>query len=208
MTRPFLLGLTGSMGAGKSTVAGMFRDAGIPVWDADATVHAIYAKGGKGAVLIGAMRPQAVRGGSVNRAELKTWIAEDPEALRKIEKAVHPLVAANRNRFLAQETARGAGLVVFDVPLLYEIGAEAEVDAVLVVTAPEELRRERVMAREGAKEGDFERLTSRQMPDSEKRKRADFVIESILPAPTRREVLALIDRIANLSTHARNRSRH
>lgn len=192
MTRPFVLGLTGSIGMGKSTVAAMFREAGVPVWDADAAVAALYAPGGAGVPAIAALCPAAVAGGAVDRAVLRDWIAADPAALGRIEAAIHPLVAADRRRFLAAEAAAGARLVVLDIPLLFETGAESGADATLVVSAPPEVQRARVLARPGMTEAAFERLLAKQMPDAEKRRRADHVIWSVELGPTRREVGRLI----------------
>lgn len=192
MNRPFALGLTGSIGMGKSTVAGIFREAGVPVWDADAAVRRIYGKGGAGAERIARLRPEAVADGAVSRAELRRWIAEDSGALAAIEAAIHPLVASDRADFLAGAEAADEPLVVLDIPLLYEIGAEAEVDAVLVVTAPPELQRQRVLARDGMTEAEFERILARQLPDAEKRARADYIIQSLELDATRASVRHLL----------------
>jgi dephospho-CoA kinase len=200
--RPFVLGLTGSIGMGKSTVAQMFRDEGIPVWDADGAVHRLYAKGGAGVAQIAALRPEAVHDGEVSRPALRAWIAEDPTALARIEKAVHPLVAADRADFLAGADAADEPLVVLDIPLLFETGGERLVDAVLVVTAPAELQRERVLARPGITEADFERLLAKQMSDAEKRARADYIVQSIELEPTRQSVQALIGHLKEQNGHA------
>ena len=191
-TKPFLLGLTGSIGMGKSTVARMIREEGIPVWDADGAVHRLYARGGAGVTQIEALRPEAVRDGEVSRPALRAWIAEDPGALERIEKAIHPLVAADRADFLAGADAADEPLVVLDIPLLFETGGEHYVDAVLVVTAPPELQRERVLARPGITEADLERMLAKQMSDAEKRARADYIIQSIELEATRQSVRALI----------------
>jgi dephospho-CoA kinase len=189
---PFVLGLTGSIGMGKSTVARMFREEGIPVWDADGAVHRLYARGGDGVAQIAALRPEAVQDGQVSRPALRAWIAEDPGALERIENAIHPLVAADRADFLAGADAAEEPLVVLDIPLLFETGGERLVDAVLVVTAPPELQRERVLARPGITEADLERMLAKQMSDAEKRARADFIVQSIEPEPTRQSIQALI----------------
>jgi dephospho-CoA kinase len=202
MSRPFLLGLTGSIGMGKSTVAGLFREAGVPVWDADAAVHELYAAGGAGAAAIAALRPGAVPDGAVDRAALRAWIAEDDRALKRIEAAIHPLVAADRAGFIARAAADAAPLVVLDIPLLYETGADAAMDAVLVVTAPPEVQRARVLARPGMTEADFARLLAKQLPDAEKRARADHVIRSVELEPTRAAVLELIRQITGSQAHA------
>jgi dephospho-CoA kinase len=195
MKRPFVLGLTGSIGMGKSTVAGFFRDEDIAVWDADETVHRLYAKGGSAARRIVAFRPHAVIDGAVSREALKEWIKEDPTALRTIEELVHPLVASERDDFLEGADAAQEEIVVLDIPLLYETKAESIVDAVLVVSAPAEIQRARVMARPGMTEETFEQLLEKQMPDAQKRERADYVIQSVDMDSTRAAVKSLIARI-------------
>lgn len=197
MTRPFLLGLTGSIGMGKSTTAAMFADEGIPVWDADATVHALYAEGGAAVPVIGTLFADAIKGGAVSRDRLKRHIAADPGALARIEQIVHPLVAAHRAGFVDGAAAMGARLVVLDIPLLFETGAERSLDATLVVSAPAEVQRERVMARPGMTGDHMARLLARQMPDADKRARADHVIETAAMEPARAAVRALIDRLVN-----------
>ena len=185
----FRLGLTGSIGMGKSTTAAMFRAEGIPVWDADAAVHRLYAPGGAAVGPLGVLRPQAVRDRGIDRARLKDWIAEEPEALARIEVVVHPLVAADRAAFLDQAQA---DIVVLDIPLLFEKGTEAEMDAVLLVTAPRDVQRARVLARPGMTEAQFEAIVARQMPDRDKRALADHVIETLSEAAAREGVRALI----------------
>ena len=178
MTRPFLLGLTGSIGMGKSTTAQMFRDAGVPVWDADATVHVLYSAGGAAVAAIAAMFPDAVVDGAVDRARLKAQIAADKGALKRLEAVVHPLVAAHRAGFVAGAAAMGATLLVLDIPLLFETGADRQMDATLVVTAPPEVQRARVLERPGMTDAHLATILARQMPDAEKRARADHVIET------------------------------
>lgn len=192
MKRPFRLGLTGSIGMGKSTTASMFRDEGVPVWDADAVVHQLYARGGAGVAAIAGIRPQAVVDGAVSRPALKAWIDEDPSALGRIESVVHPLVVSDRSAFLARAAQEGADLVVLDIPLLFETGAEELVDATLVVTAPPEVQRARVLARPGMTEAQFAAINARQMPDAEKRARATHVIETLTLEATRAAVRDLI----------------
>ncbi|MDW4549159.1 dephospho-CoA kinase [Defluviimonas sp. D31] len=190
MTRPFLLGLTGSIGMGKSTTAAMFAAEGVPVWDADAAVHRLYAKGGAAVPAITAICPEAVVDGVVDRTRLKAWIATEPNALARIEAAVHPLVAADRAAFIA--AAGSARLVVLDIPLLFETGAETWLDATLVVTAPAEIQRARVLARPGMTEAQLATILARQMPDAEKRARATHVIETRSLDQTRAAVRNLI----------------
>lgn len=172
--RPFTLGLTGSIGMGKSTTANMFAQAGVPVWDADAAVHRLYAAGGLAVPGIGALHPAAVVDGAVDRGILKTWIANDETALSQIEKVVHPLVAQDRAAFL--QTHSDAEVVVFDIPLLFEIGAQDWLDGVAVVSTDENTQKARVLARPGMTLGQLDLILSRQLPDAEKRARADFII--------------------------------
>ena len=195
---PFRLGLTGSIGMGKSTTAGFFRDAGVPVWDADAAVHRLYAPGGAAVAPLAAAFPAALRDGGIDRIALKSAIAADTSALARIEGIVHPLVAADRAAFLAAATGP---LVVLDIPLLFETGAEARMDATLLVTAPPEVQRARVLARPGMTEAQFATILSRQMPDRQKRARADHIIETLGHDAARACVLALIAHITG-KTHA------
>lgn len=184
-----LLGLTGSIGMGKSTTAQMFRDAGVPVWDADAAVHEIYSKGGAAVSVFQEKLPQAVIDGAVSRTVLKDLIAADPSVIKTLEDIVHPLVADQRAAFLAKQDAP---LVVFDIPLLFETNAQDWLSSVLVVTAPPEIQKERVLARGQMTDTLFEKILSRQMPDAEKRRRADHVIETLTLDDTRAAVQKLI----------------
>jgi len=144
--RPFLLALTGSIGMGKSTTAKIFANEGIPVWDADAAVHRLYAKGGAGVEAVRHVCPEAVRGGEVDRAALRSWVMQQPDGLSRLEEIIHPLVAADREEFIRNSTAP---ILVFDIPLLFEKGSEGEFDAVAVVSAPEvEQRRRREIIKE------------------------------------------------------------
>ena len=177
-SRPFVLGLTGSIGMGKSTTAAMFRDRGIPVWDADAAVHRLYGPGGAAVDRIAALCPEAVRGGRVDRARLREWVGKTSDGLRRLETVVHPLVARDRAAFIAEQGRAGAPLVVVDVPLLFETGAVGEVDAVVVVSAPEQVQRARVLDRPGMTQEHLDRILAEQLPDAEKRARADYVIET------------------------------
>lgn len=171
----FILGLTGSIGMGKSTTAAMFADAGLPVWDADATVHRLYQPGQAAALAIGALFPTAIDAdGSVNRATLRALIQGDSTVLDRLNAAVHPLVAADRAAFLAANAA--AEIVLLDVPLLYETGLDTACDAVAVVSAPAEVQRDRVLARGAMTEAEFQTILARQLPDAEKRRRATYII--------------------------------
>ena len=169
----FRLGLTGSIGMGKSTTAAMFAAEGIPVWDADATVHRLYAPGQPAARAISALFPSAIDpDGSVNRPALRALIAADPTVIDRLNAAVHPLVAADRAAFLAAAKAK---IVLLDIPLLFEIKAESQCDAIAVVTTSAENQRTRVLAR-GMTEADFQMILARQTPDADKRNRADYLI--------------------------------
>ena len=192
MNRPFLLGLTGSIGMGKTTTARMFEEAGIPVWDADAAVHRLYATGGAAHDAVARLCPDAATGEGIDRAALREAIARDPDLLARIEAIVHPLVARDRAEFIDHAHARGEPLVVLDIPLLFETGAERECDATLVVSAPPEEQRARVLARPGMTADRFETMLARQMPDDEKRERATYVIETRTIAQTRTEIASLI----------------
>ena len=161
---------------GKSTTARMFREAGVPVWDADAVVHRLYAAGGEGVAHIARLAPAAVRDGAVDRAALSRAIADDADLLSRVEAAIHPLVAQDRAAFLAAQA--GAPLVVLDIPLLFETGAEGACDRIAVVSAPAAVQRARALARPGMTEGRLDSILARQLPDDEKRARADFVIDT------------------------------
>lgn len=188
-----VLGLTGSIGMGKSTATGFFREAGVPVWDADSAVHDLYAPGGGAVAPLTALHPKALRDGAIDRSALRDWIAADPNALRQIEAIVHPLVAQSRATFLRHNAA--APLVVLDIPLLFEGAGAAHCDATLVVSAPAEVQRARVLARPGMTEGHFATILSKQMPDAQKRALADHVIETLSLEQTRTEIRALIARL-------------
>ena len=173
-----VIGLTGSIGMGKSTTAGLFRERGVPVQDADAVVAGLYAKGGAAVGPVGQAFPEAIVDGAVDRQRLSALVLGEPEALARLEAIVHPLVQADRDRFLAQARANGAEAAVLDVPLLYEAGVDREVDVVVVVTASAEAQRERVLARPGMTAGALEQILRRQLSDADKRARADFVIDT------------------------------
>ncbi|HWF93542.1 MAG TPA: dephospho-CoA kinase [Xanthobacteraceae bacterium] len=172
----FILGLTGSLGMGKSTTAGFFAEAGVPVHDADAVVHRLYE--GEAVDAIEAAFPGTTTDGKVDRAKLAARVLDDPEALRRLEAIVHPLVRAAEARFLADAGARDAPVVLLDIPLLLETASHQRVDAIVVVSAPTEIQRQRMLERPGMTQEKFDALLARQMPDSEKRRRADFVVDT------------------------------
>ena len=172
----FLLGLTGSIGMGKSTTADMFREAGVPVWDADATVAKLYGKGGAAVAALSALNRGLIQNDAVDRVALKNWVKTDPNALNRLELLIHPLVAADRAEFIDDHAEQS--LIVCDIPLLYETGADQWLDAVLVVTTDAETQKARVMERAGMDPVLFDRILARQMPSSEKIARADYVIET------------------------------
>lgn len=171
-----VLGLTGSIGMGKSTTAKMFSEEGVPVHDADSAVHRLYA--GEAAPLVEALFPGTVRRGIVDREKLAEAVVGDPQAIKKLEAVIHPLVRADSERFLDENRKLGTPVVVLDIPLLFEKGGRERVDKVVVVTAPAEIQRERVLARPGMTEKKLEGILALQMPDAEKRKRADFIIDT------------------------------
>ena len=173
------IGLTGSIGMGKTTTAGMFADLGVPVFDADAAVHQLYATGGRAVPLIRAVFPDAIgEGGGVDRKALAVHMRADPLNLEVLTGFIHPWVAEMRSQFVERAVEDGARAVLFDIPLLFETGGDARVDHTVVVTAPAEVQRERVLARPGMTEEQFRYILSKQMPDAEKRARADFVIDT------------------------------
>ena len=196
----FLLGLTGSIGMGKSTAAQMFRDLGHPVWDADAAVHELYAPGGGAVAPVAAAFPGTERDGGIDRAALRRALAADPLGFQRLEGIVHPLVAADRAGFVARHA--DAPIVVLDIPLMYETGADAAMDGVAVVSAPAGVQRARVMARPGMTEENFQMILSRQMPDAEKRRRADWIIPSDTMADARAAIMDICDRIMAEKPHA------
>jgi len=173
---PLILGLTGSIGMGKTTTAKMFADKGVPVFDADAAVHEFYGAGGKAVPLIRAVFPDAVEGGMVIRERLATHMRADPLNLKVLESFIHPMVAEARAEFLKQHAQARA--VVFDVPLLFETGGDGNCDATIVVTASAETQAKRVLARAGMSEAKFHNLLAWQMPDAQKRARADYIIST------------------------------
>jgi dephospho-CoA kinase len=171
-------GVTGSIGMGKSTLLAMFADLGVPTWDADAAVHRLYATGGAGIGPIRALAPQAIGPDGVDRARLREAILADPALLTRIETAIHPLVTADRDAFLTLARASGAALAICDIPLLFETGADAWLDAVIVASAPADIQRARVMQRPGMTEPAYAAILAKQMPDAEKRARADYIVDT------------------------------
>jgi dephospho-CoA kinase len=212
-----LIGLTGSIGMGKSTTAAMFRDAGVPVYDADAAVHDLYDAGGAAVGPVGEAFPGAVKDGRVDREALRQAVLGNPEALKRLNAIVHPLVGRDRMGFFAKAEADGADIVVLDIPLLFESGGARRCDAIIVVSAPSFLQRARVLARPGMDEARFAAILAKQMPDAEKRRRADFVVPTGLGRRLTLRRLAEIVKVASADRsrfsgkrrrHARDRSRH
>ncbi|MDG5495824.1 dephospho-CoA kinase [Niveispirillum sp. BGYR6] len=187
-----VLGLTGSIGMGKSTAATMLRRLGCPVHDADATVHRLYARGGAAVAPIQALFPQVVRDGAVDRVALSAAVLGNPAALQRLEALVHPLVQKASRDFLRLQAKRGMKLVAMDIPLLYETGGRARVDQVLVVSAPRFLQRSRVLARPGMDAVKLDRILARQMPDGLKRRLADYTVPTGLGRAVTFRHLALI----------------
>jgi len=174
--RPFVLCLTGSLGMGKSTAARFFAEEGVPVHDSDAVVHALYE--GEAVPLIEQAFPGSITGGKVDRNKLAAMVLNDKAALTRLEAIVHPMVTASREKFLAEARNRGANIVVLDVPLLFETNAERRCDAVVVVSAPADVQRSRAFQRPGMTDDKLAAILAKQMPDAEKRQRADFVVDS------------------------------
>jgi dephospho-CoA kinase len=171
-----ILGLTGSIGMGKSTTAKLFAEAGVPVYDADATVHALYE--GEAAPAIEAAFPGTTVNGKVDRNRLSAQVVHDPAAIKRLEGIVHPMLGASRQKFLHDAEQSGAAVAVVDVPLLYETGGEKRVDAVVVVTTSPEIQRRRILARDNMTGEKLDAILARQLPDAEKRRRADFVVDT------------------------------
>lgn len=171
-----ILGLTGSIGMGKSTTAKLFAEAGVPVYDADAAVHQLYE--GEAAPAIEAAFPGTTANGKVDRPKLSARVVHDPAAIKQLEQIVHPMLGASRQKFFADAEAAKAPVVVLDIPLLFETGGEKRVDAVVVVSTSPEIQRERVLARGTMDEAKLDAIIAKQTPDAEKRKRADFVVDT------------------------------
>jgi dephospho-CoA kinase len=171
-----VLGLTGSIGMGKSTTATLFAEAGVPVYDADATVHMLYE--GEAVSAIEAAFPGTTANGKVDRNKLSARVVHDPAAIKRLEQIVHPMLGASRQKFLDDAERSGAAVAVVDVPLLFETGGEKRVDAVVVVTTTPELQRRRILARDNMTSEKLDAILARQLPDAEKRRRADFVVDT------------------------------
>ena len=191
-----VIGLTGSIGMGKSTTARMFAEAGVLVWSADEAVHRLYARGGAAVEAVRALFPEAVVDDAVDRVRLSRMLQADRADFVRLEQAVHPLVGADRAAFLRRAAASGADVAVVDIPLLFETGAERDVDLVVVVSAPAAVQRQRVLDRESMDEAKLAAILERQTPDAHKRDRADVVIDTSLGlAAARRQVRDVLDRI-------------
>ena len=197
--RPFVLCITGSMGAGKTTTAGLFAQEGLPVWNADDAVARVYLPGGNGAEAVRKICPAAVagNGGGVDKATLKKCLESEPRLLKDLENAVHPLVQEDREAFLEAAARLGADIVVLEIPLLYETGADRIADAVVAVSAPDSVLRSRVRARGSMSGAQFAALRNRQMPDAEKRARARYVVTSASLEEAKRAVRSIIAEIRN-----------
>jgi dephospho-CoA kinase len=188
-----LIGLTGSIGMGKSTTAAMFRDLGVPVYDADAAVHDLYDEGGAAVGPVGEAFPGVVQAGRVDREALRQAVLGNPEALKRLNAIVHPLVGRDRVGFFAKAQADGADMVVLDIPLLFETGGHANVDAVVVASAPADMQRERVLARPGMSAERLDAILAQQMADAEKRARAHFVVDTSRGLePARQQVAEIV----------------
>ena len=187
-----IVALTGSIGMGKSTTSAMFKDLGVPIWDADAAVHRLYAPDGAAIPPLKALIPEAIGADGVDRNILTHKILQDPGLLKQIEAIVHPLVGKDRADFLVSAREQGANLVLVDVPLLFETGGEAYVDAVIVVSCSPEMQRTRVLARPGMTEEKFASILARQTPDDVKRAKSDFVIDTGLGLDAAREQVGMV----------------
>ena len=173
-----IIGLTGSIGMGKSETAKMFARLGLPVFDADAAVHALYAKGGAAVGPVAAVFPEALKEGAIDRVALSAAVIGKPDAMKRLEAVIHPIVRKDQQSWLVAQHAAGASMVVLDIPLLFESGGRDRVDVVVVVSAPAETQRARVLERPGMSVEKLEVILSKQMPDAEKRQRADFIIDT------------------------------
>ncbi len=196
----FKAALTGSIAMGKSTVAGMLRDAGIPVFDADAVVHRLYARNGKAVKPVGRLFPGVVRQGAIDRGELSKRVLNNADAMARLESIVHPLVRQEQEEFMKSVKTSDNNIAVFDIPLLFETGRAEEFDAVLVVSAPYEVQRARALAREDMTEEKFEAILARQVSDEQKRSAATHIISTGVPIDdTRAQVLAIVCELQTLA---------
>lgn len=195
----YKLGLTGSIGMGKSTTAKMFADEGVPVWDADAVVHRLYARNGAASQLVLRLYPDVIVDGAIARHLLRQKIAVDPAVLDAIQAIVHPLVAADRAAFLL---VNPAPIAVLDIPLLFETNAQAQCDGIVVVIAPANVQRQRVLDRGQMTAAEFDMILSRQMPDAEKKRRATWVIETVSFDVARKAVQAILAEVGQRIDHA------
>jgi dephospho-CoA kinase len=192
-----ILGLTGSIGMGKSTTAKLFEEAGVPVYDADAAVHKIYE--GEAAAAIEAAFPGTTADGRVDRNKLSAKVVHDPAAMKRLEQIVHPMLGASRQKFLHDAEQSGAPVAVVDIPLLFETGGEKRVDAVVVVTTTPEIQRQRILERDNMTGEKLEAILARQLPDAEKRKRADFVVDTSQGLdPVRARIRDILDQAAKM----------
>jgi dephospho-CoA kinase len=200
-SKPYVIGLTGSLAMGKSETAKLFAAEGVAVHDADAAIHKLYGKGGAAVAPLAQLFPEAVKDGAVDRAALSALVAGNPAALAKLEALVHPLVAAARDAFLQEAASKNTPIVLLDIPLLFETGAEAGLDALVVASAPETAQRARALARPGMTAEKFESLLARQMPDVEKRARAHYVVVTDLGLDhARQQVRTILSDIARKLT--------
>ena len=196
-TGMIVLGLTGSIGMGKSTTAKLFAEAGVPVYDADAAVHRLYD--GEAVPAIEAAFPGTTENGKVDRVRLSARVVHDPAAMKKLEAIVHPMLGASRQEFLRSAETSGAPIAVIDIPLLFETGGEKRVDAVVVVTASPKLQRERILGRPDMTEEKLKAILARQMPDAEKRRRAHFVVDTSHGLdPVRARIRDILDQAAKM----------
>ena len=192
-----ILGLTGSIGMGKSTTAKLFQEAGVPVYDADAAVHKIYE--GEAAPAIEAAFPGTTADGKVDRNKLSAKVVHDPAPMKRLEQIVHPMLGASRQKFLHDAEQSGAPVAVVDIPLLFETGGEKRVDAVVVVTTAPEIQRQRILERDNMTGEKLDALLARQLPDAEKRKRADFVVDTSHGLdPVRARIRDILDQAAKM----------
>lgn len=192
-----LLGLTGSIGMGKSTTAKLFEEAGVPVYDADATVHMIYE--GEAVPAVEAAFPGSIVNGKVDRQKLSAMVVNNAEAMKRLETIVHPMLRSHQLKFLSDAEKAGAPVAVLDVPLLYETGGEQRVDAVVVVTTSPDVQRDRILARDNMNHDKLEAILARQLPDAEKRKRADFVVDTSHGLePVRRQIREILREVVKM----------